>query len=815
MRHPNRAILRERHITPTIDDLIHDLNGATVFSKLDLNSGYHQLELAPESRYITTFSTHKGLRRYTRLNFGTSSAAEVFQNAIQQVLSGIDGVRNVSDDIIIFGRDQAAHDKALHAVFERLRSKNLTLNIDKCEYNKSSIEFFGYVFSGNGVSPDPKKVSAIRNTSLPTNAHEVRSFLGMTNYCSRFIPNYSSITDPLRALTKSDQPWTWTSQHQQAFDQLKDLLTSDTVLAYFNPHKEATIIVDDSPVGLGAIFCQDQRIVAYASRSLTPVEQRYSQTGREALGVLFACHHFHLYIYGTKFSIITDHKPLERIFSNPSAPNARLERWALKLQPYHFTISYSPGKTNPADYLSRHPLATTHSSTASTQAEEYISFLANYTTPKAMTVDEVKQFTRIDPTLQCVSDALHNNSWHSVLSTPDPRVNLHDLKAFHQIRDELTVSTDHDLVLRSHRLILPHALRQRALHIAHEGHQGLTKTKQLLREKIWFPGIDGLMKKLIDNCLACQATVVQQPFEPLRMTELPQAPWQQLSVDFCGPLPSGDMLFVVIDEYSRYPEVEIVRSTSANTVIPKLDRILSTHGIPREIKSDNGPPFQSHSFAQFAQYMGFHHRKITPEWPKANSESERFMRTIQKTLRAAHLENKNWKQELFLFLRNYRATPHSTTGISPAELLFGRKLAVKLPEVVPTSPSRSQFADIDLKKKEKMKVYADTAAKAKPHSFQVGDTVLVRQKRVNKLSSPYNKHPYTIVKIKGSMITARNATSYITRNRSQFKKITITTHQQDHVPDPFDDEETNIPTPDHPAEIRRYPTRENRRPQNA
>jgi transposase InsO family protein len=128
------------------------------------------------------------------------------------------------------------------------------------------------------------------------------------------------------------------------------------------------------------------------------------------------------------------------------------------------------------------------------------------------------------------------------------------------------------------------------------------------------------------------------------MTELPQAPWQHLSVDFCGPLPSGDMLFVVIDEYSRYPEVEIVSSTSANTVIPKLDRILSTHGIPREIKSDNGPPFQGHSFAQFAQYMGFHHRKITPEWPKANSEAERFMRTIQKTLRAAHLENKNWKQ---------------------------------------------------------------------------------------------------------------------------------------------------------------------------
>ena len=283
-----------------------------------------------------------------------------------------------------------------------------------------------------------------------------------------------------------------------------------------------------------------------------------------------------------------------------------------------------------------------------------------------MTVAEVKQCTRADPTLQAVIDALCNNSWHSTLQTPATLVNSQDLHALYNIRDELSVSHDHDLLLRAHRLILPHALRQRAINIAHEGHQGLTKTKQLLREKIWFPGIDGLTKKLLDNCLACQATTIQHPLEPLRMTELPQAPWQQLSIDFCGPLPSGDMLFVVIDEYSRYPEVEIVRSTSANTVIPKLDRILSTHGIPAEIKSDNGPPFQSHSFAQFAQHIGFHHRKITPEWPQANSESERFMRTIQKTLRAAHLESKNWKQSYCENITNSTVDHYSTK----AELRF-------------------------------------------------------------------------------------------------------------------------------------------------
>ncbi|CAB4015782.1 Hypothetical predicted protein [Paramuricea clavata] len=389
MRQPNRAIHRERHTTPTIDDLIHDLNGATVFSKIDLNSGYHQLELAPESRYITTFSTHRGLRRYTRLNFGTSSAAEVFQDAIQQVLSGIEGARNVS-----------AHFCARHAVFERLRSKNLTLNAKKCEFNKSSIEFFGYIFSRNGFSPDPKKVSAINNTS----------------------PQFPR----------------------------------DTVLSYFNPHNAATIIVEVNENN--GIPKQNEKPSVYCLR----------------------VNIFIFTLYGAKFNIITDHKPLERIFTNPAArSNARLERWAFKLKLYHFTISYSPGKTNPADYLSRHILATTHPSTASDQAEEYIAFLADHTTPKAMTVSEVKQSTRADPTLQAVIEALRNNTWHSTFETPSPLVNSQDLHALYNIRDELSVSDYHDLLLRSHRLILLHALRQRALHIAHEGHQGLTKTRAL------------------------------------------------------------------------------------------------------------------------------------------------------------------------------------------------------------------------------------------------------------------------------------------------------------------------------------------------
>ena len=202
MRIPNKAIKRTRHIMPTIDDILMQLNQSTVFSKLDLTAGYHQLELTEESRNITTFTTHVGLRRYKRLNFGVTSAAEIFQNAIAEMLSDIPDALNTSDDILVHGRNQEEHDKTLIRVLDRIREKGLTLNKKKCQYNRDSKELYGFVFGKKGVSPDEKKVEAIKNSKRPTTPKEVRSFLGMTNYVSRFIPHYADTTKPLRDLKR-------------------------------------------------------------------------------------------------------------------------------------------------------------------------------------------------------------------------------------------------------------------------------------------------------------------------------------------------------------------------------------------------------------------------------------------------------------------------------------------------------------------------------------------------------------------------------------------------------------------------------------
>ena len=668
MRMANRAIQRERHPTLMVDDLVDALNGATVFSKLDLRSGYHQLVLAQESRYITTFVTHEGLRRYTRLNFGINSASEIFQNAISEQIKGIPGAINISDDIIIYGKNQKAHDQALHTVLRKFTQVGLTLKTEKCELNKQSLTFFGFVFSAKGISPDPEKVKAIHEASLPKTAKEVRSFLGMANYCAKFIPNFSSITKPLRDLTKKDVQFQWQQKHTKALNKIKDLLTGDTIMAYFDKNKSTELTTDASPWGLSAILLQhspgqdDRRMVAYASRSLTPVEQRYSQTEREALAIVWAAERFHTYLFGGHFTLYTDCKPVEMIFNNKkSQPPARIERWNLRLQEYNFTTIYTKGFENPSDFLSRHP-STEMSSKEETTAEQYVNFLATHATPNAMSLIEIKQATKNDPTLQNLIERINNNDWKlTEFSSQD--VDVRELKQFSKIKEELTVNDTSDLILRRNRIVIPKALRKQTLALAHEGHQGIVKTKQLIREKVWFPNIDREVEVLLSSCIACQANGPNTKPDPLTMSSLPPEPWHTVHIDFCGPFPSGEYLLVVIDAYSRFPEVDIVHSTKATSTISKLDRIFATNGVPAIIKSDNGPPFTSDEFHSYVTEIGVKHQKITPLWPQANSEAENFMKPLTKSVRAACTEKKNWKREIYTFLLNYRATPHTTTEL--------------------------------------------------------------------------------------------------------------------------------------------------------
>ena len=257
-----------------------------------------------------------------------------------------------------------------------------------------------------------------------------------------------------------------------------------------------------------------------------------------------------------------------------------------------------------------------------------------------------------------------------------------------------------------------------------------------------------------------------------KMSPLPKKPWDELSMDFFGPLPSGDYIMVVIDDYTRYPVIEILTSITANAIVPRLDRIFAMFGIPSICRTDNGPPFNGQDFADFAESMVFKHRKVTPLHPEANGHAEKFMQPLKKAIQTAHAEGSNFKNEINKFIRNYVATPHFTTGVSPAEMMFSRKIKTKLPEFAPKLKLPDKFeGKRDEIKKQQNKVYADKKRGAKPSEIKVGDKVLIKQRKRNKLSTNFNPTPATVITKNKAMITVKHNDKIITRDASHYKPL--------------------------------------------
>ena len=258
------------------------------------------MELSPESREITTFATPDGLFRYKRLLFGVCSASEQYQHEIASALTGIEGVENISDDIVVHGPDTETHNRRLHQTIERLQECGLTLNAEKCLFNTDRLVFMGMLLSEKGIGPTADRVKAVLEVEEPKSASDVRSFLGLANYTSRFIPHFATLSEPLRRLTRKETLLEFGPEQKKSFEFLKQKMAEACPLVHFDKSAPTKIITDASPVGLGAVLAQEEdgawTPVCYASRSLTGCEQRYSQTEKEALGAVWACERFHVYV---------------------------------------------------------------------------------------------------------------------------------------------------------------------------------------------------------------------------------------------------------------------------------------------------------------------------------------------------------------------------------------------------------------------------------------------------------------------------------------------------------------------------------------
>lgn len=766
MRLPNKAIIREKHPLPTMEDMMPNLRHSKWFSKLDIKSAFHQLEISEGSRHITTFITKQGLFRYKRLMFGISCAPEIFQKVMEKLLLGCDGCIVYIDDILIFARDELEHDQRLEKVLINLRNAGVKLNTNKSIIKVKSVVFLGHVLNEYGIKPSEERVHSIQNFRQPSTIEETRSFLGLINYVGRFIPNLSTIAEPLYRIIKQSNEFNWGEEQDDAFKKIKNMMFSVDYLGYYSPHDETFVIADASPVGLGAVLTQSNeggpRIIAFANKSLTEVEKRYCQTEKEALAIVWAVERFHIYLYGKHFHLLTDHKPLQAIFGTRSRPSARIERWVLRLQSYNYTVVHIAGKSNIADPLSR-LCEIQKDSNFDDHVEHYIHQLTTYSLPKAISYTELQSCSTADEEIQNVVNALHNGVWPS------------ELLRYKIIKDELAVTKN--ILLRGSRIVIPRLMRSRILTLGHEGHPGMSVMKSRLRSKVWWPKMDRDVEQTIKGCKGCLQVSLISPPEPMKRRTLPDRPWKDISIDFLGPLPSGHYILVVIDYYSRYFEIKIMNIITTKNTILELREIFSRFGIPMSITADNGPQFRmvNREFTEFCRQFGIILYNTIPEWPQHNGQVERQNRSLLKRLRISQAEGTDWRADLLDYLLMYRSTPHSELGKTPSELLFGWNIRDKLPQLKDSyrSPVLEEIADIDKYKKEKGKIYSDKKRKAIPSSITAGDTVLLKSHKTNKLSPNFGGEEFYVIKKNGSELQVKSKVDgrLLTRNSSHTKKI--------------------------------------------
>ena len=308
-----------------------------------MKSAFNQIELDESSRYLTSFVTHCGVYRFKRLFFGITSAPEIFQQIIYNLIRHIANSFNISDDIIIYGQTSEEHDNALHSVLKILNDNGLTINGDKCEWKRQELDFFGLHFSKDGVSLKENKVEALMNAKLPENKKEIHSFLGLGTYCSRFIHKYADDASVLWGLTSKSKQFEWKEEHNNAFNNIRNGI-KNKCLAYYNKDWSTELHVDASPFGIAAVLVQvnprdsnDKRIIAFASRCLSDIEKKYSQCEKEALAIVWGCERFHLYLYCSEFIIYTDNQALKFIFNHDKAKlPPRIDRRRLRIMPYNF-----------------------------------------------------------------------------------------------------------------------------------------------------------------------------------------------------------------------------------------------------------------------------------------------------------------------------------------------------------------------------------------------------------------------------------------------------------------------------------------------
>ena len=806
-RRLNQITIKDAYALPRIDQTLDALNGAQWFSKLDLRSGFWQVDLAEEDKHKTAFSVgNLGFYECNRMPMGLANSPATFQRLMESCMgeAHLTNCLIFFDDILVFSKTLEEHFRRLDLVLEKIEDAGLKIRLDKTELLQRSVKYLGHVVSADGVHTDPDKVRCVQEWPVPKNIKELQSFLGFCGFYRRFCKDFSKIARPLHDLTAGQNnhrkgkksnvkppKFIWEEKHQKAFEELKSLLASAPVLAYADPQKPFIVHTDASSEGLGAVLLQNQdgleRVVAYASRGLNPAERHYAAHKLEFLALKWAVtDKFHDYLYGNTFVVKTDNNPLTYVLTTAKL-DAAGHRWIAELANYNFSLEYKSGKTNlDADALSRIPWQNERSTMAedvviaTLQGKQFSTSLSEtiFIGQQTADVDTEPKTTGLHGSPDWKKEQLKDESLSEVIehlkdkqSKVTSKEGMLLLRNNLELRDGILYRCRTDKEEKVLQLVVPSAYRKDALHGVHDevGHLGIDRSTELLRERFYWPGMASDMKEHIKNCPRCIRRKSLDPKAPL-MSIRTSEPLELVCIDYLSLEPSKggiENLLVITDHFTKFSKAIPTPNQTAKTTAKALyEQFFVTYGFPARLHSDQGRNFESRIIQELCQITGVEKSRTTPYHAMGNGQCERFNRTLLGMLGTLEPKQKsNWKAHVAPLVHAYNCTQHDTTGYSPHYLMFGRhpRLPVDLrfgtQPRTPLTPTPSTDYAQDLQKRLQTAfetVQRQTAAAQKNQKkyydrilrgskVQTGDRVLVRNVTPQgKLDDRWSEEVYVV-----------------------------------------------------------------------